>query len=522
MVWHIFKKDWKLLWMFVLAVASLHWIAAFIIFKLGLFGENAMLGMLSEAVPILAFFSSMFLIAAIVHVEAIPGVRQDWLARPIRRGDLLLEKFLFVIVMVEGPIFVANLFQGLASGFSLRSTFLSAASYVIFLLFFLVLPLFAFASVTRNMTEAFIFGCGCAFIIGMFLTVTEYINFSANGTLVTVTHSGIGWIGEIFRFALVTTAAGMILGLQYFRRKTVTARFLVVTFGLLMLASQFLPWKPAFVIERRLSPKPAAGASTAMTFDPVRGKFKSPSGLRASAENGQLSGGENHAQVFLPLQFTGVGNDAMLLTDRVEVQVTGQDGKVVYHGNGNGLEVAREGPNPAAEPVYQQIELPMPAYQRAKDQALKVRLDYSLTLFGLAKSYSMSALEGAERMPGWGWCQTKMNEAGTAVELHCVELGKGPICGTAFLENGSTGARNPARSTCRSDYSPYGYHPLPDSLVRFGTNLPFRDPSGLAKFPVDGPQLPQSRVVIRVYEPEDHFTRSLTIPEIRLKEWEAQ
>jgi membrane-anchored glycerophosphoryl diester phosphodiesterase (GDPDase) len=78
MIWHIFKKDWKLLWVFVITVASLHWIAAFIIFKLGLFGEDAMLEMLSEAVPILAFFASMFLIAAIVHVEAIPGVRQDW------------------------------------------------------------------------------------------------------------------------------------------------------------------------------------------------------------------------------------------------------------------------------------------------------------------------------------------------------------------------------------------------------------------------------------------------------------
>jgi hypothetical protein len=64
--------------------------------------------------------------------------------------------------------------------------------------------------------------------------------------------------------------------------------------------------------------------------------------------------------------------------------------------------------------------------------------------------------------------------------------------------------------------------PLPDSVVRFGTNLPFRDPSGLAEFPVDGPQLPQSRVVIRVYEPEDHFTRSLTISGIRLEDWEAQ
>jgi hypothetical protein len=103
MVWHIFKKDWKLLWVFVIAVASLHWIATFITFKLGLFGEDATLEMLSETVPILAFFGSMFLIAAIVHLEAIPGARQDWLTRPIPRGCLLLEKLLFVIIMVEGP-----------------------------------------------------------------------------------------------------------------------------------------------------------------------------------------------------------------------------------------------------------------------------------------------------------------------------------------------------------------------------------------------------------------------------------
>ena len=49
----------------------------------------------------------------------------------------------------------------------------------------------------------------------------------------------------------------------------------------------------------------------------------------------------------------------------------------------------------------------------------------------------------------------------------------------------------------------------------------FRDPSGLAKFPVDGAQLSQSRVVIRMYEPEDHFTRSFVIPQIKLKDWAA-
>jgi len=86
MVWHIFKKDWKLLWSFVAAVALLHGIAALIMFKLGLFNEDPTLEMLSYEVPNLAVFGSMFLIVAIVHLEAIPGVRQD-----CSRGPFLAE-----------------------------------------------------------------------------------------------------------------------------------------------------------------------------------------------------------------------------------------------------------------------------------------------------------------------------------------------------------------------------------------------------------------------------------------------
>lgn len=522
MVWHIFKKDWKLLWSFVIAVASLHWIAAVITFKLGLFSEDAMLAMLSHFVPILAFFGSMFLIAAIVHLEAIPGVRQDWLTRPIPRGRLLMEKLLFVVIMVEGPIFISSITLGLVNGFSMRLSLVSATAYCVFLFFFLILPIFSFASVTSNMTEAFIFACGCTFTIGAFLTLADYMDASAHGTLVSVTHSGIGWIGEVFRFALVAIAACVILGFQYFRRKTAIARFLVIAFGLLLLVSDFLPWRPVFAIEERLSPNPGAGARTEVTFDQARGRFKSPSGLLASAVNGRHSGGQDNADVFLPLRIDGVRNDAILLVDRVEVHLIGPDGRVVYHGTGENFEVAREGPKPLEAPVYQQIPIPMSIYISAKDQAVQARVDYSLTLFGLGRSYSQPALDGDERMPGWGWCKTKMNEAGTAVELRCMEPGKGPICGTAFLENASSGAQNPPRSSCGSEYRPFGDRPLPDNFARFGTNLPFRDPSGLAKFPVDGAQLPQSHVVIRMYEPEEHFTRSLVIPQVKLKDWEAQ
>ena len=58
-----------------------------------------------------------------------------------------------------------------------------------------------------------------------------------------------------------------------------------------------------------------------------------------------------------------------------------------------------------------------------------------------------------------------------------------------------------------------------DAMRRFGFNLTFRDASGVARFPVQGRELGESRVVIRLYESEDHFTRRLVIPDIRLSDW---
>jgi len=293
---------------------------------------------------------------------------------------------------------------------------------------------------------------------------------------------------------------------------------------LLVLTSQFLPWKPVFAVQRRLSSNSLAGANTLVEFDRGAGKFQLPSGLSAAAEHARASRGakETDNEVFLPLRVSGTPVDTILLTDRVEFWLLRPDGKAVYHGTGESLEIRREGSSPLDNSSYQSIRLPAAVYKSIEDQPMSVELEYSLTLFSLAKSFAMAALSGDERMPGWGWCQTRMNEVGTAIELRCMQPGKGPSCGTTFLQNDVTGRRNPERSACRPDYAPYSGHYGYDNIARFGVNLPFRDASGLAKFPVDGPQLPQSQVVIRSYEPEDHFVRSLVIPEIRLRDWEAQ
>jgi hypothetical protein len=106
--------------------------------------------------------------------------------------------------------------------------------------------------------------------------------------------------------------------------------------------------------------------------------------------------------------------------------------------------------------------------------------------------------------------------------VSCVKPEPVKACYAFFLEHPPTGERNPDRFTCGS-YLPAVNGPLaPLSLIANGNNLPFRDPNGLAKYPIDGSRLHDSRAVIQVYRAEDHFTRSVVISEIRLGDWEAE
>ena len=102
----------------------------------------------------------------------------------------------------------------------------------------------------------------------------------------------------------------------------------------------------------------------------------------------------------------------------------------------------------------------------------------------------------------------------------CLAPGKTRPCVSIFLEHTLSGRRNPESTACSPDYAPFSGKYYFDAIRRFGANLTFRDASGLARFPVQGPELGESRVVISLCEPQDHFTRRLVIPEIRLSDWQ--
>src|SRR5216683_4680453 len=117
MVWHIFKKDWKLLWRIVVVIGALQFVLAGALFMMW---YNPASHLVKSALLLWEFtlLGAAFLIATVVQQDAIPGVRQDWLVRPLRRRDLLLAKLLFVLTMVQGPIFAADLTEALLNGFS--------------------------------------------------------------------------------------------------------------------------------------------------------------------------------------------------------------------------------------------------------------------------------------------------------------------------------------------------------------------------------------------------------------------
>jgi hypothetical protein len=516
MIWHIFKKDWRLLWRLVVGVGLVHLALAAALFKDGRFGGNRTLESTLNMLLLIGMLGTGFLIAAVVHQDAIPGVRQDWLVRPVKRRDLLLAKILSVLIMVQAPILAADFLQALANGFPLGESLVTAVSRSGYIFLGFTLPLVGLASLTKNFMEAIVGG------VAAFTGFWTFIMLTQRGRPIFVTlGTGIHWVPESTWLALTLVGVTAVLTLQYFRRKTMPGRWLMGAVALLCLCTAFIPWQAAFAVQQERAPRPGSSSAVVMVFESGQGKLRTTAGINSDALNSRSRIREGDVLAYLPLRIAGLPDDTVLRADHAEVRLIVPRGRTKGVEPVGNLEVRKEGHGESERRIRQGFLVPSDIYALINDQPVGLEIDYSLTLFSLAASHALPALNGDQRMPDMGWCATKVNGAGTSVQLRCLQAGKLPPCSTLFLEHTLSGRRNPAISSCSPDYSPYLRRSLPYAMGHFGRNLPFRDPTGLAHYPVDGSQLAESQVVVRTYQPVDHFTRRLVISDIRLKDWES-
>lgn len=523
MIWNIFKKDVKLTWRLAALVAALHWMATALTTRMGVFFDGSLRNLFLMLV-IGGLLGSGFLIIAAVQQDAIPGVRQDWLVRPIRRRDLLMAKLLFVVLIVQAPIFLADMTEALVSGLSLSSSFEAALQRALLQMLLVYLPFLAFASLTRNPLEAVSGGAVLVLTVALVANVISVNRIGPNGSpmasLEPVVRTGLEWIVNSATIAVLVVGAAVVLWLQYFHRRTVVARIFTGSVAGLCLLTAFIPWRPAFAIQSSLSNAPGSSRDIALNFDPEAGRFRAPAGgLTIDDTIAILRRGEGVNQVYLPFRVTGLPPDSAVRMDHSEVRLIETNGRM------DRLELEswnarRQGSGSPSQAVYPPLEIPVALYERIKDQPVRLEVDYWMTLVQVASSHALPAINAVQDIPGLGSCRTNFNDPKTAIRFGCLGAGPTPTCFSVFLEHVPTGERNPEQFGCGS-YSGFMRDRLPDALSRFGSNLPFRDSRGLAQFPVDGSKLRESRVVIQSYRAQDHFTRKLLIPEVRLGEWGA-
>jgi hypothetical protein len=259
MIWHIFKKDLRLLWPFVLLTAAIHGLnATAVYFSAGIDQLNVSAVVLS----VLSILGLIILVASVVHQDTVPGVRQDWLIRPIRRHDLIAAKLLFVLLMGLSPLYAADVALGLADKFPLGATVAASLMRSAALLCLICLPTLIVAAITRTLQEFVVILA----VVVVGLWVVEVL-LAAMGVHSPLAGTGLTWITTSVWTGLSVLAALTLLPMQYMHRGGLKIRWLSGGFLACALIATAIPWNLAFAIQKSFSPAPGSGDLISMEYN---------------------------------------------------------------------------------------------------------------------------------------------------------------------------------------------------------------------------------------------------------------
>jgi hypothetical protein len=524
---HILAKDWKLLWPMVALITSIQigfeWVSYF--------DESPGAAVLLRPL-ILAWYAGIAaLAAAVILQDPVPGADQDWLIRPLRRTDMMLAKLAFVVLAISVPMLILNLAHAMALGFPFIHSLELILYKELYVLACLIIPVMALSATTRNMTELIVMGAFLVVVYALSLGISAFV--LSSGWCPTC-DTGTSWLQHIMQHAGILLGAVLVLILQYYRRRTELSRMLIVV-GVVALVVVQLPWNTAFALQEWLTR--SSGGSTAISLE---SGTKSPHARATEAPGAgkQLSTGQatslllqgrvdqvldslhrrarpadSPVAIDIPVRADGVGSDELLLVDRLEVRLVGEDGRLLYRRADIAAPTAFFIAPPAGDATdpsrfaQQRIDIPGKIYERSAAGAAQLHMDYSLTVMQPLAEYKIAAVDGLLRAPGVGRCVSQNDE--NAIFIQCKTMGWTPFCYSATLY-GPDGRHNPEVRKCTPDYRPY--LPTPINVHGFlGVDVPMRDRYGLARYPVEASELAQSYVLLKIYRERDHFKRTLVV-----------
>jgi hypothetical protein len=195
MIWHIVRKDLRLLWLFAAGIAAVNLLNAALLMNGGAFArasgnEAGQVSVVSNvALPAIGLLGLVLLVISVIQLDRLPGSSQEWLTRPIPRATLFTAKLVFVVVAGLLPMFVGDVAMGLAAHFDVSAVLVASVSRSVALLWLICVPAALVAVVTATLSEALVFIVGLVVILIAELVTSIELKLFEPGW-----PAGYGWI----------------------------------------------------------------------------------------------------------------------------------------------------------------------------------------------------------------------------------------------------------------------------------------------------------------------------------------
>ena len=269
--------------------------------------EIALVVLLAGVFMVLWPVAAAYLIARVIHAEAIPGDNQFWVTRPYRWTSLIAAKLLFIAVFLNLPVLLAQLYGLIRLGFPLDGVWGGLVWSQVLLALCFSLPAAALAAITPGMVSFLFLELVAAVIV---FGLSQLSAFGLN--LRRPWPAGVEWISNSLLVGLAAVFAIAVLLLQFRRRKTATSRVLSVCAVLAGLSVYFF-----------LPPQMALREETNLTKSSVE-----PGSLQLSRAIFSVTA-LSVGQVAIPIQLSGVPAGVDVKVDGISGTLEGADGRAV-------------------------------------------------------------------------------------------------------------------------------------------------------------------------------------------------
>lgn len=299
---HIFKKDARRLWWEIAVTLGVLAMLVHFDSTRNDFIPGPMEALLNLLVP--AAWS--YLIAMLIHQEALVGDRQFWITRPYPRFALLGAKLLFLLAFIHLPSFLADVIIVAARGFQPLHFLPSLVGKQVLIGCVLTLPVTALATVTRNLAQFVLAGIVLAAGAGLLAN-----NFEQYYPWISV-----DTVRRNIAVGVIAAAAAAIVLLQYARMRTVLSRTLGIA-AVVASALIFVYTPREYTVGFSCA---AAGTDSPVSIGLAKGRELPPAASRRQWP-------QTSAQFLIPINTSGIPEGRRVALDQLRFSIIGPDGE---------------------------------------------------------------------------------------------------------------------------------------------------------------------------------------------------